>query len=51
MFPWLTVRENLMFGLNGHAPASKLEIADRYADIVGLKGFEESYPHELSGAC
>src|SRR5262249_13752872 len=46
---WLTVRENLMFGLNGHAPANKLEIADRYADIVGLKGFEESYPHELSG--
>lgn len=49
VFPWLTVRENLMFGLNGHAPANKLEIADRYADIVGLKGFEESYPHELSG--
>jgi ABC-type nitrate/sulfonate/bicarbonate transport system ATPase subunit len=49
VFPWLTVRENLMFGLNGHAPANKLEIADKYADIVGLKGFEESYPHELSG--
>jgi ABC-type nitrate/sulfonate/bicarbonate transport system ATPase subunit len=49
VFPWLTVRENLMFGLNGHAPANKLEIADRYADIVGLKGFEHSYPHELSG--
>jgi ABC-type nitrate/sulfonate/bicarbonate transport system ATPase subunit len=49
VFPWLTVRENLMFGLNGHAPANKLEIADRYADIVGLKGFEASYPHELSG--
>ena len=26
-----------------------MEIADHYADIVGLKGFEESYPHELSG--
>jgi ABC-type nitrate/sulfonate/bicarbonate transport system ATPase subunit len=49
VFPWLTVRENLMFGLNGHAPANKAEIADRYADIVGLKGFEASYPHELSG--
>jgi ABC-type nitrate/sulfonate/bicarbonate transport system ATPase subunit len=49
VFPWLTVRENLMFGLNGHAPANKMEVADRYADIVGLKGFEESYPHELSG--
>jgi ABC-type nitrate/sulfonate/bicarbonate transport system ATPase subunit len=49
VFPWLTVRENLMFGLNGHAPADKTEIADRYAAIVGLKGFEASYPHELSG--
>ena len=49
VFPWLTVRENLMFGLNGHAPRNKAEIADRYAAIVGLKGFESSYPHELSG--
>jgi ABC-type nitrate/sulfonate/bicarbonate transport system ATPase subunit len=49
IFPWLTVRENLMFGLNGHAPANKAEIADHYAAIVGLKGFEGSYPHELSG--
>ena len=49
VFPWLTVRENLMFGLNGHAPADTASIADHYADIVGLKGFEDSYPHELSG--
>ncbi|HZN24760.1 MAG TPA: ABC transporter ATP-binding protein [Burkholderiales bacterium] len=49
VFPWLTVRENLMFGLNGHAPANKAELADHYAAIVGLKGFESSYPHELSG--
>ncbi len=49
VFPWLTVRENLMFGLNGHAPADNMEIADHYAAIVGLKGFEDSYPHELSG--
>jgi ABC-type nitrate/sulfonate/bicarbonate transport system ATPase subunit len=49
VFPWLTVRENLMFGLNGHAPANKADIADHYAGIVGLKGFEASYPHELSG--
>jgi ABC-type nitrate/sulfonate/bicarbonate transport system ATPase subunit len=49
VFPWLTVRENLMFGLNGHVGDQRMEIADHYADIVGLKGFEESYPHELSG--
>ena len=49
VFPWLTVRENLLFGLNGHAPPDHADIADHYADIVGLKGFEDSYPHELSG--
>src|SRR5215469_4454915 len=49
VFPWLTVRENLMFGLNGQVGDRRMEIADYYADIVGLKGFEESYPHELSG--
>ncbi|HMN43879.1 MAG TPA: ABC transporter ATP-binding protein [Povalibacter sp.] len=49
VFPWLTVQENLMFGLNGHSPAKKVEIADHYAAIVGLTGFEKSYPHELSG--
>jgi ABC-type nitrate/sulfonate/bicarbonate transport system ATPase subunit len=49
VFPWLTVQQNLMFGLNGHAPRNKEQIADHYADIVGLKGFEMSYPHELSG--
>ena len=49
VFPWLTVRENLMFGLNGHANTSRMRLADHYADIVGLKGFEDSFPHELSG--
>ena len=49
VFPWLTVRENLMFGLNGHAGMDKVGLADHYAAIVGLTGFEHSYPHELSG--
>ena len=49
VFPWLTVRENLMFGLNGHSGNNRSAIADHYAEIVGLKGFEESFPHELSG--
>src|SRR6202008_4245014 len=49
VFPWLTVRENLMFGLNGHAPLGNASIADHYAEIVGLQGFEDSYPYELSG--
>jgi len=50
VFPWLTVRRNLMFGLNGHAhERGKRELADHYAALVGLEGFEKSYPHELSG--
>ena len=53
VFPWLTVRQNLMFGLNGTAhaesAAEKAALADHYAEMVGLKGFESAYPHELSG--
>jgi ABC-type nitrate/sulfonate/bicarbonate transport system ATPase subunit len=53
VFPWLTVQQNLMFGLHGdsqngaHKDAAAL--ADHYAAMVGLKGFENAYPHELSG--
>src|SRR5215831_5970618 len=48
VFPWLTVQQNLMFGLNGHYPNNK-EVTAHYAALVGLRGFEQSYPHELSG--
>ena len=53
VFPWLTVQQNLMFGLNGddHGAqhSARAALADHYAEMVGLKGFESSYPHELSG--
>jgi ABC-type nitrate/sulfonate/bicarbonate transport system ATPase subunit len=50
VFPWLTVQENLMFGLHDHpGVGSKEALADHYAAMVGLNGFEKSYPHELSG--
>jgi ABC-type nitrate/sulfonate/bicarbonate transport system ATPase subunit len=50
VFPWLTVRQNLMFGLDdSHGEGGKETLADHYAAMVGLKGFEKSYPHELSG--
>ncbi len=49
VFPWLTVRQNLMFGLNGNGHGDKAALADHYAAMVGLKGFEGAYPHELSG--
>jgi NitT/TauT family transport system ATP-binding protein len=49
VFPWLTVQQNLMFGLTGDGHGDKFALADHYAEMVGLKGFENSYPHELSG--
>ncbi|HEU4487585.1 MAG TPA: ABC transporter ATP-binding protein [Povalibacter sp.] len=49
VFPWLTVRENLMFGLEGRSRSEQEEAVEHYAGIVGLKGFENAYPHELSG--
>lgn len=49
VFPWLTVRQNLMFGLSGQLGADKAALADHYAAMVGLQGFEQAYPHELSG--
>jgi ABC-type nitrate/sulfonate/bicarbonate transport system ATPase subunit len=49
VFPWMSVQQNLMFGLNSHDHDSRMELADHYAQLVGLKGFEKSYAHELSG--
>lgn len=51
LFPWLTVRENVEFGLR-MKKMPKLErraISDRYIGLVGLKGHEEKFPKELSG--
>lgn len=49
VFPWLTVQQNLMFGLGEQHGADQTGLADHYAAMVGLKGFENAYPHELSG--
>jgi ABC-type nitrate/sulfonate/bicarbonate transport system ATPase subunit len=48
VFPWLTVRQNLLFGLPEEMPERE-QLAAQYAELVGLKGFENNYPHELSG--
>ena len=48
VFPWLTVRENLLFGLDDSHP-NREALAREYAEPVGLNGFENHYPHELSG--
>jgi len=51
LFPWLTVTENVTFGprMNNVFPQKYKENARRYIDLVGLKGFENYYPYELSG--
>jgi NitT/TauT family transport system ATP-binding protein len=51
LFPWLTVRDNVMFGpkLKRKSSAEAGEIADELIAQVGLRGFEKSYPNELSG--
>jgi NitT/TauT family transport system ATP-binding protein/sulfonate transport system ATP-binding protein len=49
VFPWLTVRQNLLFGLNKGSEKERVALADHYIALVGLKGFERSYPRELSG--
>ena len=51
LFPWLTVRENICFGLRekGMSPAQQLEIAARFIAEVGLNGFESHFPKQLSG--
>jgi len=51
LFPWLTVRENIAFGLRerGVPEAERSAIADRFIDQIGLKGFEHHWPKQLSG--
>jgi NitT/TauT family transport system ATP-binding protein len=51
LFPWLTVKQNVMFGPRMKStPASVAEPqARQWLDMVGLLKFENAYPHELSG--
>jgi NitT/TauT family transport system ATP-binding protein len=51
LFPWMTVRKNVEFGpkLNGISRSERRELSQNYIKMVGLEGFEDSYPGELSG--
>lgn len=51
LFPWLTVVENVEYGLRrkGLPAAERRKIADRYLGEIGLKGFAGHYPSQLSG--
>jgi NitT/TauT family transport system ATP-binding protein len=51
LLPWRTVRDNVGFGLKarGVADAHSRERVSSLIELVGLKGFERHFPHELSG--
>ena len=49
VFPWLTVEQNIAFGIARLSRQRQEEIVHRYVQMVGLTGFEKAYPRELSG--
>lgn len=51
LFPWMTVLDNVAFGLKaqGMALKERTEIAKHFIGLVKLTGFEQRYPHEISG--
>ena len=51
LFPWLTIEQNIRFGLRerGMAEAQQKERADYFLAKVGLRGFEQHFPKQLSG--
>jgi NitT/TauT family transport system ATP-binding protein len=51
LFPWLTVKQNVMFGprVAGRATIFAASEAREWIELVGLSKFENSYPHQLSG--
>ena len=51
LFPWKTVRGNILYGLErqGMPKEERVARAQHFIDLVGLSGFEDSYPSQLSG--
>ena len=51
LFPWRTALQNILFGpeMMGKKGRETLGLADQYIDLIGLRGFQNHYPHELSG--
>jgi NitT/TauT family transport system ATP-binding protein len=49
VFPWLNVRDNITFGLGRRQGRERETLIEHYVAMVGLSGFERSYPRELSG--
>ena len=50
LFPWLSIKDNISFGLRaGGIYRQRKDDVQKFINLVGLKGFEKSYPHQLSG--
>ena len=49
VFPWMSVWDNVVFGLTGASDARKHEVAAHYIRMIGLEGFERTFPQQLSG--
>ena len=50
LYPWLTVEKNVAFGLKARGVYKKqTDRVQQMIDLMGLTGFEESYPHQISG--
>lgn len=49
VFPWLNVEDNVGFGVKRPNPEERKKLVDHYIEMVGLTGFEKTYPRELSG--
>ncbi|MGN5763905.1 ABC transporter ATP-binding protein [Acinetobacter calcoaceticus] len=51
LFPWKTVKENVMFGplMKGISQTRAEEMAREWINIIGLEKYENQFPHELSG--
>jgi len=49
VFPWLTVADNIAFGLHDVSADKRAKIVADHVELVGLQGFEHAFPHELSG--
>ncbi|MGE8467937.1 MAG: ABC transporter ATP-binding protein [Pseudomonas putida] len=51
LFPWMTLQQNIALALKNHAmpAAQKDRLVAEHIELVGLNGYEQAYPHQLSG--
>jgi ABC-type nitrate/sulfonate/bicarbonate transport system ATPase subunit len=49
LLPWLTIEKNVGLGLKNAKTKESIQTIQEHIELVGLKGFEKNYPHQLSG--